>query len=92
MPPQTTPDHHRTGLTHRLGHLAQLAARTDASEQRILEAAEKRLVEVTADLDRLRPAITTDEQALDDYQELTLERGQLEIVIATARENLGPGA
>lgn len=92
MPPQTTPDHHRAGLTHRLGHLAQLAARTDESERRILEAAERRLVEVTAELDRLRPAITTDEQALDDYQELTLERGQLEIVIATARENLGPGA
>lgn len=73
----------------RLGHLAGLAARTDAAERKILEAAQEMLAKVEEDLPKLRARVQTDPEAADRYQALTLERGQLQQVIAQAQKVLG---
>lgn len=73
-----------------IGELAGLANKTEASEKRILEAAEKRLVEVQAAIEEARPGV---EAAADDkqdqYLELINERGQLNTVIAKSKAALG---
>lgn len=72
-----------------IGELAGLADRTERTERRILEQAEKRHSEVMTAIERARPGI---EAAPDDaqqrYQDLVAERGQLEIVIARAKQAL----
>ncbi|WP_431860155.1 hypothetical protein [Azospirillum sp.] len=80
---------HIEAAKRRLVHLAGLAEKTAETERRILAAAEERLAAVCADLDKLRPRALTDQDAGEQYQALTLERGQLETVIARAREVLG---
>lgn len=76
---------HRAAAAKRLAHLGGLAARTDAAERRILDAAEDRLRIVRAELDQLRPRALADDAAAERYQALTLESGQLDTVIANAR-------
>ncbi len=80
---------HITGAKARVQHLAGLQAKTDAAERKILEAAQHRAGEVEARLKALRPRIDLDTSAADTYQELTLERGQLALVIAQAQQHLG---
>ena len=72
-----------------LGELAGLAAKTDAAERRILENAERRLADVQRELDGIKGAEfgTADQQ--EHYSDLIKERGQLQLVIAKAREVLG---
>lgn len=81
---------HIERVRDRLGDLAGLADRTERTERRILEQAEKRLDEVQKSIDAARPGI---EAASDDeqrkYQDLVAERGQLNLVIAQARKALG---
>lgn len=73
-----------------LGDLAALADRTQRTEKRILDLAEKRLAEVQAAIDRARPGIdVAPDAAQRRYQDLIAERGQLHIVIAQAKQNLG---
>lgn len=79
---------HIDGAKRRLAHLAGLAATTADTERRILAAAEHRLAAVDADLGALRPRTVIDPDAADRYRALTLERGQIEIVIGRAREHL----
>lgn len=83
------PHQHIAAAKTRLAHLAELSARTEATERRILAAAEERLATVAADLDSLRPRVTLDDNAARAYQDLTLERGRLEMVIAQSRRALG---
>jgi len=85
MPQAARPEQHIAAAKARLAHTAGLAAKTHATEQRILEAAESRLEEVRADLDKLRHRVHLDPRAADRYRELTLESGQLATVIARAR-------
>lgn len=72
-----------------LGELGAMAEKTEMAERRILEAAEKRLDQVEADIVKARPGV---EAAGDDeqqrYLDLVAERGQLHTVIAKARKAL----
>lgn len=75
-----------------LGDLAGLTAKTEAAERRILAAAEKRLDEVQALIERARPGIeAAPDSAQGRYLDLVTERGQLQTVIGKARQAL-PGA
>lgn len=74
-----------------LSHLAVLSARTQASEKRILERATERDGEVAKRLDELRPSVMIDESAAQEYQSLSMERGQLAQVIGLANERLKNG-
>ena len=82
----SSPDRHIEAAKRRLGHLAGVAAKTLEAECRILAVAEDRLRQVEADLQKLRPRVYLDQDAADDYQRLVLERGQLALVIAQARQ------
>ena len=79
-------DDHIDAARSRLGDLSGLAARTHAAELRILEEAERRREAVQSDLDKLKPRAIGDTSAGDEYQRLLVERGQLDIIIAKARE------
>ena len=73
-----------------LGDLGALATKTEAAERRILAAAQKRLAAVQTQIERARPGIEAGpDSAQDRYLDLVTERGQLELVIARAREALG---
>jgi vacuolar-type H+-ATPase subunit H len=82
---------HIANTQEKLGDLAGLADKTERTERRILEQAEKRLTEVQTAIDRARTGI---EAAPDDaqqrYQQLIVERGQLQMVIAQAKKALAP--
>jgi hypothetical protein len=82
-------DKHLPAARTRLGHLASLSEKTEATERRILAAAEDRLAAVEKDLATLQPRVHLDVDAGDRYQALTAEKGQLTIVIARARQVLG---
>lgn len=72
-----------------LGELAGLAAKTEAAERRILERAEKRLVQVQAEIEKAAPgAQHADDAGQQQYLDLVAERGQLHVVIAKARAAL----
>jgi hypothetical protein len=79
---------HIAAARTRLGHLAGLSARTDAAERAILKAAQARLAAIQADLDKLRGRAVADPALGDRYTALVLERGQVELVIAHARQAL----
>lgn len=80
---------HMERTRDQLGELAGLADRTERTERRILEQAEKRLAEVQASMERARPGIeAAPDAAQQRYTDLVAERGQLELVIARAREAL----
>ena len=68
--------------------LAGLAARTHASEQRILARAQARESEVANKLEQIRPLAMTDDGAAKEYQVLTLERAKLAQVIGMAQQHL----
>lgn len=69
-----------------LGELHGLAAKTEATERKILAAAEKRHAAVMRELDDMRPGVEGKaDDVQDGYLELVSERGQLEVVIAKAR-------
>lgn len=82
--------HHINKARTQLGELAGLAHKTEAAERRILAAASQRLEAVQAEIERARPGVEAGpDSAQDRYLELVAERGQLEQVIARAREALG---
>lgn len=75
----------------RLGHLAGLARRTEVAERAILSHATEMLAKVEEDLPKLRVRVQTDPAAADRYQQLTMERGELQKIIAQANKTLGAG-
>lgn len=80
---------HIINTRDKLGDLAGLADRTQRTEQRILEQAEKRLAEIQAKIDRSEKGVEgASEDGQSAYLELISERGQLQQVIARARTNL----
>lgn len=83
--PSPSPDDHIAAARVLLGHLAGLAAQTEAAEKAILDAAESRLEAVTRDLNRLQPRAVTDPSAGEQYATLTQEKGQLMGIIALSR-------
>jgi hypothetical protein len=72
----------------RLAHLGGLAAKTAAAEQSILAAAQHRIEAVEADLQSLKARALLDDEAAAQYRALTFEHGQLDLVIARARQEL----
>jgi hypothetical protein len=82
-------DQHIAAARTRLTHLAGLAARTDAAELKILEAAEDRRAAISADIEKLRPRVNLDDEAGDKYMALITERGQLDTVAGRSRQVLG---
>ena len=80
---------HMDRTRDQLGELAGLADRTERTERKILEQAEKRLDDVQAAIERARPGIeAAPDAAQRRYQDLVSERGQLNMVIAQARKVL----
>lgn len=75
-------------MNQHLTRLAGLAARTNASEQRILARAQARESEVDSRLAQLRPQAMADDGAAKEYQVLTLERAKLAQVIGLAQQHL----
>ncbi|MNP08943.1 hypothetical protein D3C76_1010300 [compost metagenome] len=72
-----------------LGELGALAGKTEAAERKILAQAEKRLAEVQAAIERAGAGVEgAPEAAQDRYLALVTERGQLNTVIARARQAL----
>lgn len=72
-----------------LGDLHELAAKTERTERNILAAAEKRHAEVCQAIERTRPGVeAAPESAQQRYTDLVTERGQLDVVIAKARQAL----
>jgi hypothetical protein len=73
--------------THKqLGELAAMSRQTEDAERRILARATERLGEVQAELSAAGPKALTG--GGDKYMELVKERGQLQQVIAQARQVL----
>lgn len=80
---------HIENVRRQIGELSSLAAKTDEAERKILHAAEKRLEWVQSRLAELRSKAVVDGEAGREYQDLALERGRLDLVIAQARKLLG---
>lgn len=77
---------HLTNTRDNLGELATLAAKTDAAERNILKAAQRRLQEVNASLERLHSGIEgAPDRSQERYLDLVREQGQLHIIIARAQ-------
>ncbi len=73
-----------------LSDLHGLAAKTERTERNILAAAMKRHAEVCAAIERARPgADGASDAAQQRYTDLVSERGQLDIIIASAKQALG---
>lgn len=70
----------------RLGELAAMADATDATERKILAAAEKRLEKLRSDMPALAAAARTG--GASEYEQAVEECGRLEQVIAQAKLNL----
>ena len=82
-------DQHIEAARLRLTHLAALGAETEEAERRILAGATARLEQVEGDLNKLRGRAVGDDGAGEQFERLMLERGQLQIVISSARQALG---
>ena len=82
------PDGHISAAKSRLVHLGGLAGKTDAAERAILARATERREEVSAEIGKLAGRALADQRAGDDYTRLMEERGQLDIIIASAREHV----
>lgn len=81
---------HMDKARSQLGELGSLQAKTEQTERNILAAAEKRLDEVQALIKRASTGIeSAQESEQQRYQDLVAERGQLNIVIAKAKKELG---
>jgi len=82
--------HPAIGLAGKLlGNLAALAARTDAAERQIQQAAKSRLSSAQTEIEALRPRALLDPVADEHYQALVTETGHLRRVLASAGRNLG---
>lgn len=71
-----------------LTSLAVMAAGTEKAERKILDAAIARKKDVIAQMNTLRTDALLDDTISEQYMKLVLEFGNLEKVIALARERL----
>ena len=77
---------HIKNTRRQLGELARMAQQTEAAERKILERAETLLNEVQKKIEAARPrALVLGAQEAGQYQELIMERGRLQQVIAQAK-------
>jgi hypothetical protein len=75
-------------LRKRISNLEGIALRTRAVEKKILEGAEQRLEVINKELAGLQPRVMTSDDFVRRYQELVLERGRVQMVIAQAEKIL----
>ena len=69
-----------------LGELSALSAKTETAERQILKRAEEMLADVEGKIKDARPkALVPGASEADQYQELIMERGRLQQVIAQAK-------
>lgn len=81
---------HIINTRRHLGELHGLASKTEASERRILEQAQRRLDAVNGMIERQRPGVEGGPEAAQDrYLDLVQERAQLQTVIAKSKSALG---
>lgn len=80
---------HADAAGKRLVHLHGLARKTEVAERAILSGAIDRFEAVQRELQQIGTRVHTDDAAGRRYQDLIMERGQLNTVIAQARRNLG---
>ncbi len=73
---------HVGAIKARLVHLSGLAEKTVTAEKAIMKAAVARREVVNRRLDAIRPKVNLDDDAAEQYQDLILERGKLDTVIA----------
>lgn len=92
MAAPATQDRHIEAARRRVAHLHALDHATTAAERRILDAAEKRLAVVEAEITQARRRALVHDGAADRYMELTEERGRLLEVIRRAGEHIGQPA
>lgn len=77
---------HIKNTRRQLGELGAMAQQTEAAERKILERAESMLGEVQKKIDAARPrALVPGAQEAGQYQDLIMERGRLQQVIAQAK-------
>lgn len=77
---------HIENTRRKLGELGAMAHQTDAAERQILERAEAMLEDVQKKIDASRPrALVPGADEAAQYQDLIMERGRLQQVIAQAR-------
>ena len=81
-------DKHADNVRRQLSELSDLAAKTEAAERKILEAAEAQLEQVNSRIQELRPSALLDSGSSDEYQKLVADRARLNVVIAQARKHL----
>ena len=81
-------DERRAAARQRLQHTQALLTKTDRSEQAILDAALQMQGETASKLQSLAPRVHLDQGASDEYEQTVLQRGQLDMVIAKARQSL----
>lgn len=77
---------HIADTRRQLGELGAMSAQTEAMERKILARAEGKLTEVEADIKKTRPlALVPGAAEASKYQDLIMERGRLQQVIAQAK-------
>jgi len=72
-------------MRRRLAELSAMGAKTARAGSAIAAAAVERREVIEAKIAELRPRVLTDSAAADEYQALIHERGQLDIVLGSAR-------
>lgn len=79
---------HIKNTRRHLGELGAMSAQNEAAERKILERAEAMLTDVQKKIEAGRPKAVTDGDGGQTYQDLILERGRLQQVIAKAKQVL----
>lgn len=69
-------------LRKRLARLTAMQQHSTETDRQISEAAESRLAVVKARLDELRPSVLSDNRAAEEYEDLVMESGRLNRVLA----------
>ena len=88
MPEADLATRHVGAIKARLAHLSSLAEKTVAAEKAIMDAAVARREVVSKNLDALRPKVNLNDDVAEQYQDLILERGKLDTVIAASQAAL----
>lgn len=81
---------HIENTRRQLGELGAMAHQTEQAERKILARAEELLDDVQKKIEATRPlALVPGTKEAGEYQDLIMERGRLQHVIAQARQVLG---
>ena len=79
---------HIENARRHLGELGAMAAQTEAAERKILARAQSLLSEVEGKIEKARAGALTSDEGGETYNDLIMERGRLQQVIASAQQAL----